>query len=159
MREKKNYKGEIITGPRKLKNASFGTGVLLDNGEPIVNWKMLSSFADEDGFDIRNKEPNGNYKVMVTLPVGTIIIRYGNEMGTFTAPEKTDYDDLALPYIKESVEYNEYRVLSPNLEVECIVEKGKVAPGFDSPGGAVQYKHPITIRESIKKKILERVTL
>ena len=39
----------------------------------------------------------------------------------------------------------------------CLVDKGIVAPGFDSPGGAVQYFHPITIRESIKRGLLERL--
>lgn len=29
--------------------------------------------------------------------------------------------------------------------------------GFDSPGGAIQYYHPITIRESIRRGLLKRI--
>ena len=53
--------------------------------------------------------------------------------------------------------YNEYRVIANNIEVVCMVDMGIVAPGFDSPGGAVQYFHPITIRESIKRGFLKRL--
>lgn len=156
---KRNYRGEVIDGPRKLLRPEFRTGIYFENGEPEIEWKNLSEYADEDGFDTRNVEDNGYYKIFINLTAGTKIIRYGNETGTFTAPEGTPYESLALPYIKESVEYNEYVVIADNLTVECKVQKGKVAPGFESKGGGIQYKHPVTIRESLKRRQLERIRL
>ena len=38
-----------------------------------------------------------------------------------------------------------------------MVDMGIVAPGFDSPGGAVQKNQPNTIRESIKRGFLKRL--
>ena len=62
-----------------------------------------------------------------------------------------------IKYIPESLEYNEYKVVADNLYIICIVDKGIVAPGFDSKGGAIQYLHPITLKESVKKGMLERI--
>lgn len=155
----KNDKGQIIDGKKKLLKKEYGTEKFYKNGEPKVNWDLLSKFADNEGFDKRNIEINGKYKIEVELPYGTIIIRYGNASGNFSAPKGTKYEDLALPYIKETVEYNEYRVIADKIKVVCLVEKGIVAPGFGSNGGAIQYLHPISMKESIRTKILERVNI
>lgn len=155
----KNDKGEIIEGKKQLLKQEYGLGKFYSNGEPMVNWSLLSDFADENGFDKRNSEKNGKYKIEMELPYGTIIIRYGNEIGRFTAPKGTKYEDLALPYVKDTVEYNEYRVIAEKIKVTCVVEKGKIAPGFGSNGGAIQYMHPINMKESIRTKLLERVNI
>ena len=60
---------------------------------------------------------------------------------------------LALPYMKDTVEYNEYKVIANGVKIICIVEKGKIAPGFDSDGGAVQFMHSVSIRESMKRSL------
>lgn len=153
----KNDKGEKITGIKELLKPEYGTGMTDKHGQPVVDWGCLSSWADQHGFDTRNLEQNGKYKMKMKLPYGTEIIRYGNEMGNFTAPKGTRYEELALPYVKDTVEYNEYRVMADDIYIICIVDKGKVAPGFGSTGGAIQYRHPITIRESLRQGILERV--
>lgn len=153
----KNYKGETISGIRQLKKPEYGAGKTNRYGQPVVNWNYLSKYADDDGFDTRNIESNGKHTVEYSLPYGSIIIRYGSEIGHFSAPKGTAYENLALPYIPESVEYNEYKVTAHDVRIQCIVEKGIVAPGFDSNGGAVQYLHPITIRESVRKGMLERI--
>ena len=71
-----------------------------------------------------------------------------------------DYDKLSLPYVRSTVEYHKYRVASKALPVYRRVDKGVVAPMFDSPGGAVQYYHPdYTVRDLIRMQILERVDL
>lgn len=155
----KNYNGEPITGPRQLKRPEYGTGKIDTMGDPEPDWSYLSEKADEHGFDKTNVESNGKYKIEIELPPGTIIIRYGKESGYYTAPQGTDYDKLAMPYIKETVPYNEYKVISKSLFVTCVVEKGIVAPGFDSEGGAIQYYHSLTIFESIRKGILERLSV
>lgn len=117
-------------------------------------WKEFIKYGDESGFDIRYKAPNGYHIERVILPVGKKIIRYGNASGSFTTDEGTDYSLLSLPYIKESLPYHEYIVLE-ECEVQCLVDKGKVAPGFNSPGGAVQYRHYYTMHDSIRQGIIK----
>lgn len=153
----KNFRGEILVGPRQLKKPEYGTGEVNDLGEPIPDWSLLSEEADKHGFDKTNQESNGKHIIEIELPPGTIIIRYGNESGKYTAPQGTDYENLSMPYKKETVPYYEYKVVAKSLHVTCVVQKGKVAPGFDSKGGAIQYYHNTTIYESIKKGILERL--
>lgn len=154
----KNRRGESIDGIRRLKRDEYGTGKIDENGQPEVAWeKFLSKNADERGFDKTNKESNGDYKMQTVLPYGTIIIRFGNDMGHYTAPQGTDYEKLAMPYTEESMEYNEYKVIADNIHVSCVVEKGKTAPGFDSDGGATQYYHSMTILQSIRNGLLERL--
>lgn len=153
----KNYKGETISGIRKLKKPEYGTGKKNRFGQPVINWNYLSEHADDDGFDIRNIENNGKHTIEFILPFGSVIIRYGSEIGRFSAPKGTAYEELSLPYIPESLEYNEYKVIADNVRIICVVDKGIVAPGFGGQGGAVQYLHPITIRESVKKGMLERI--
>lgn len=156
--ELRNDVGDPVTGIRKLKNPLFGHG-FDENGEPKINWKEFTpDFADDNGFDKRNVEENGNYWIKVTLPFNTVLIRYGPETGKFTAPEGTDYDMLSLPYIRESVEFHKYRVRSNDITVYSYVHKGKVAPMFGSSGGAVQFFHPNgNILQLLRKGILERM--
>ena len=153
----RNDKGEVISGIKILRKREYGTGNISSSGEEKVNWNLLSQYADNDGFDIRNVEENKAYKMKVKLPYGTKLIRYGNDTGRFSAPKGTRYDELALPYEQDTVEYNEYMVITQEVSVICIVYKGKVAPGFGSEGGGIQYLHPMTMRESIRSGILERI--
>lgn len=155
--KKTNYKGEIITGNMKLIKQEFGTGKRHLNGEPVINWGKLSKYADKNGFDTRKFIEGEKYIIKTTLPKGTIIIRYGSIYGRFTAPDGTDYDNLALPYIKETVEFNKYKVVSDNVKVSCIVHKGYVAPGFDSPGGAIQFFHEKSIQALLLEKVIKRI--
>lgn len=155
----RNDKGKPIQGKRILKKQSFGTGQWKD-GEQIVDWAHnRTEYADENGFDIRNRESNGDYLIEIELPCDTVIIRYGPESGSFTAPVGTSYDSLSLPYLQSSVEFHKYRV-SQSIRVVCRVKKGLVAPMFDSPGGAIQYFHPNTsIKELKKNGVLDEVLL
>ena len=156
--KKRNYKGEIIEGQhRELISTKYGTGEIDSEGEPIVNWKLVSIFADEHGFDKRKLIIKSEYKMEIVLPKDTIILRYGSEMGRFTAPDGTEYEKLALPYKKETIEFHRYKVIDENVKVKCTVEKGFVAPGFNSPGGAIQYLHEKTICDLLKNKVIERI--
>ena len=153
----RNYKGANLTNAkRELRNPKFGKG-RDEDGNPIVDWSQLQN-ADKDGFDITNEEDNGNYIIKdYALPSGTKIIRYGEEYGRYTAPKGTDYNNLSLPYVKETVPYYEYEVVERlRVQVKCVVDRGRVAPGFDSPGGAVQFRHHISIYKSVKAGILKR---
>ena len=155
----KNDQGQIISGKRRLRDERFGTGEYKDE-EPLVDWeKFETSISDEHGFDIRNREDNGNYLIECFLPQGTVLIRYGPEGGHYSAPEGTDYDMLSLPYERETVTFRKYCVNSSALKVYRKVMKGRVAPMFDSAGGAVQYYHKLSIHELVRNKTLERIEL
>lgn len=153
-----NYYGREILAYNQLASPDFGTGEIDENGIPEVDWKgCRTKFADENGFDTRNVEENGLYKISYILPKGTIIIRFGSERGKYTAPQDTRFEEVALPYKIESVEYHEYRVIADGLPVHCIVEKGRVAPMFNQPGGGVQYLHSKSIHSLVWDNQLERI--
>ena len=114
----RNDKGEIISGKMVLRKKGYGTGKISNNGQPEVDWKLLDECknADNDGFDTEHVEPNGRHRMKVELPRGTVVIRYGGN-GTFTAPKGTKFEQLSLPYFKDTMEYNEYRVIADYLDV------------------------------------------
>ena len=151
-----NYKGEIIEGHKHLRKEEYGTGKEDEYGEPEVNWDLLKPRADGEGFDKDRLIDGKKYRVYkITLAKGQKIIRYGHACGRFTAPEGTEFEELSLPYTKESCEYHEYVVVGDSLDAACIVDKGFVSPGFDMPGGGIQYWHYRSINISIKAGILE----
>lgn len=153
-----NFYGHVITKPFQLASPSFGTGKTNQYGIPIVDWEgCRTEFADENGFDIRNVEENGQYTIPYILPRNTVIVRFGSEWGKYTAPQNTAFEEVALPYTMESVEYHEYRVIADGMPVKCVVQKGMVAPMFHQPGGGVQYLHQHSIRALIRDAQLERI--
>ena len=161
MTERRNDAGEPLgTEPVRLTRAEYGTGDWIGY-YPVVRWEAYrQDFADGDGFDQRHREENGDYLMEVSLPKGTLLLRYGSERGHFTAPLHTPYETLGLPYVRETVEYHEYRVVADGLKVFCIVKRGRVAPMFDSAGGGVQYLHPNSIRELTRRKhVLEEAAV
>jgi len=158
MISKKNYKGESLDGVKlELVDESFGTGTVNSYGNPVVKWPEPSDLIDKDGFDKTVVDSGGNYRIKMTLEKGTILIRYGSEFGNFTAPKGAAYEELSLPYKKETVEYNEYEVVADSISVFCVVDKGIVAPCFNQKGGAVQYLHSLSMYESVKQNILKRL--
>ncbi len=148
MGAKYNYLGQLLTN----KYPSFSDpsyGYVSSDGKVIVNWEKENEFVDSNGFDKNHQEDNGSYIQEVILPIGTQICRFGNESGKMTAPKGTPYELVALPYVKETVEYHEYVVIAEGLRVSCVVTKGKTYKMFDSPGGATQYKHTQAIRREV----------
>lgn len=158
MTERRNDVGEPLGTARvQLKRAEYGTGECYGYF-PEVRWEAYrQDCADDNGFDRRHREENGDYTMEVTLPKGTLLLRYGSETGHFTAPLHTPYETLGLPWLRETVEYHEYRVVVDGLRVLCLVKRGRVAPMFDSPGGGVQYLHPNSIRALIRRRVLVEV--
>lgn len=129
------------------------------DGEAQVDWKNYSQYSDECGFDIRNTEKNGKHYIKMLLPYGTYLIRYGKELGRYLASENTEYNQLSLPYIKESVDYHKYKVIVDDFKLYLLVDKGIAAPAFGCQGGGVQY-HIIghdNIATLLQNKILEEV--
>ena len=156
----KNDQGEVVSGVRVPKKPEYGTGKFDDNGEELINWEgFRTEYADQHGFDIREINENGEYWEDISLPRGTVIIRYGPESGKYTAPLGASYDELALPYKRSTVEFHKYIVKSLTFTVRAAkVLKGIVAPMFDSNGGAVQFYHlERNISELLKRRILRRI--
>ena len=153
----KNCFGIEISGEKQFISPEFG--YYDASGREVVNWKPEDETVDSDGFDKSNVEANGKYIQDVVLPYGKLICRYGNHRGRLTTDIDSRYEDLALPYVKETVEYHIYKVTSDGIKVQCTVLKGRVAPMFNSPGGAVQYKHYQSIAKEIESGKLEEVFL
>ena len=112
IRNKYNYLGKnITTEPVAITDNSFGW--VYSNGIPHINWGEEDDICDKDGFDKRYR-PYQNGKLYTiddyVIPRGTIICRYGSPIGRFTTLKGVKYEDLALPYIKETIEYHEYKV-------------------------------------------------
>lgn len=153
-----NIYGKKVISSYQLASPDFGTGQINHYGIPEVNWNGLrTEYADENGFDVRHKECNGKHIVSYMIPKNTILIRFGSEYGKFTSPHGTHFEQVSLPYTIESLAYHEYRVISDSLTVRCIVDKGKVAPMFNQPGGGTQYLHSHTIHVLLRKSILKRI--
>ena len=88
-----------------------------------------------------------------------MLCRYGNENGRSTTLINTPYEMLGLPFIKETQEYHEYQVMADGVTVKCIVTKERVAPMFNSEGGAIQFLHKQSILAEINSGKLKEVTL
>ena len=116
-----------------LKHPSYG--FYDEEGVHRVAWAKEDDTVDGRGFDksYKGNSPKG-YTDIRTLPVGTMLARYGGPGGHLTTTVGTAYEKLGMPYIVELIEYHEYRVIA-----EFTVEAGLAAPMFDSPGGGDQF--------------------
>lgn len=78
----------------------------------------------------------------IILQPGTKIDRYGTDRGKFAAPEGTPFAARSLAPGSENYTYNIYEIIKP-LEVKA----GRTAPWFGQPGGGIQYKLPMSMKE------------
>ncbi|MDR3494059.1 MAG: TNT domain-containing protein [Ancalomicrobiaceae bacterium] len=88
----------------------------------------------------------------VTLPVGTVVDRYGSPFGTFTSPAGIPYEQRALPYDQTAVPYSQYRVLKP-----LGTNSSTIAPAFGDPGGGTQYRFDKSVQDLINEGYLEKL--
>lgn len=142
-----NYLGKSLDGIKiVLLDPSFGT--VDDNNVPHINWGDETEKCDKNGFDKEHRPiPESELYVIkdFILPKGMIVCRYGYSGGSFTTIKGSCYEALGLPYVKETIEYHEYKV-TEDVSVNCYVTKGIVAPKFFSEGGAIQFMHKQPIR-------------
>lgn len=150
----KNYKGEYIIDKPELIKPEYGK---IGNPDIPDYQRHKQPMADDAGFDMTKTISGTDYKIEAILPKGTIILRYGTEIGRYTAPDDTPYEQLALPYKQDTIEFHKYRVIANNIKVKCVVVKGYVAPCFDQPGGGIQYLHEQTIRKLLFDEVIERL--
>jgi hypothetical protein len=92
-------------------------------------------YPPEDGF-AGEALPN-------SLSRGDVIDRLGPDTGEFASPAGSGYGERAIPPSSIGRDYHQYEVVKPLPEA---VTEGKIAPWFEQPGGAVQYKfdHPVS---------------
>lgn len=137
-----NYLGKELTNVR-IQLAKPEYGYVDSKNIPHINWGDETDKCDKHGFDKEFRPLPGSEVYVIEnyiIPKGTTLCRYGFVGGFFTTLKGTAYEKLGLPYIKETIEYHEYKV-TEDLEVDCYVTKGIVAPKFLSTGGAIQFKH------------------
>ncbi|GAB1318723.1 hypothetical protein MFIFM68171_08933 [Madurella fahalii] len=96
----------------------------------------------------------------VTLPVDTLLDRFGSEFGTFVSPAGAPYAQRALPPSnlvagqgEDASTYN-YKVYS--VVQELVVLAGPIAPWFGQPGAGVQYMLYDSVANLIEQGYLRR---
>ncbi|HAG69035.1 MAG TPA: hypothetical protein DCL38_03585 [Lachnospiraceae bacterium] len=142
-----NYLGEDISNVQILL-LKDEYGYVDKNNIPHINWGIENEKCDADGFDKEYRPVDGSNEYVIRdyiIPKGTIVCRYGFPGGMFSTLKGSEYEDLGLPYVKETIEYHEFKV-TEDLTVDCLVTKGLVAPKFQSEGGAVQFMHRQPVR-------------
>jgi hypothetical protein len=96
-----------------------------------------------------------------------------------------DYDQRSLPYIEDTLQYNQYEVVGDFSNIkyyidncmdaelkeivleymssyeikieELIVQKGKIKAAFDATGGGIQYQLPLPVDLLEDLKLLEKI--
>ena len=91
----------------------------------------------------------------ITLPVGTLVDRYGYPGGTFVSPIGTPYPMRALPPGSNQKPYTIYRVLKPIDNVAA----SKIMPWFGEIGLGIQYELPKSVKSYIESGHLEEVKI
>jgi hypothetical protein len=86
------------------------------------------------------------------LQPGTVVDRFGGELGRYVSPAGTAFANRSLPPEAASLPLTTYRVLRP-----VSAEGGVVAPWFGQPGFGVQYRLPDSVARLIDAGFLERV--
>lgn len=156
--ERKVYNcfGEDITGmPVRYKDEAFG--YIGEDGTKHTHWEKPNDVRDEFGFDKRYRPIEGSEDYIIKnyiVPKGTVLARYGNERGSYTTLRGSKYETLGLPYDVRSVEYHEY-VVSIDVCVDLVVDKGITAPAFDSLGQGIQFKHKNSIAVELNLGLLK----
>ena len=90
---------------------------------------------------------------IITLEPGTMMDRFGDDMGSYTAPIDTPYEQRALAPGTNEKPYSKFEVIKP---IEG-VEEGQVAPWFDQPGKGTQYVLPKSVEYYIDKGYIRRI--
>lgn len=143
-----NFYGRELKSDRPqptLRRPYFGK--LNDDGAYTneVDYDSVYAPAFTDGFDETYTGFNGTFKMDVTelIQPGYSICRFGREFGYFTTDLGTPYEALSLPDNIEDREYHVYCFTEGFLDIlkaeGIIIEKGRIAPAWECPGGGIQY--------------------
>ncbi|WP_353949238.1 T7SS effector LXG polymorphic toxin [Sporolactobacillus sp. Y61] len=89
----------------------------------------------------------------VSMGSGDTFGRIGGEKGRFVAPCGTSPEQLSLAPGTDLSKYTEYRVLQEIPDIE----KARVAPWFDQPGGGIQFFMPAKIKDLLQQGYIEKI--
>jgi len=90
--------------------------------------------------------------VLIVLPPGLLIDRFGSDYGRFFSPKGASFAARALPYVCPSLVYRVYKLDQP-----LIAWSGTAAPWFDQPGGATQLETDATAAQLLADHVIEPV--
>ena len=88
--------------------------------------------------------------VLMVLPPGLLIDRFGSDYGRFFSPKGAGFKARALPYVCASLVYRVYKLDQPLL-----AWTGAAAPWFDEPGGATQLETDATAAQLLADHVIE----
>lgn len=115
--KKYNYYGEELSdGSQRVSDIAYlDTSSENSDGNQWAIYKkeFFQEDHDDDGF--AKTVPIEDY----IIPKGNIIVRFGMDGGRFSAPDKTKFEKVALPYRIETLEYHRYLV-KKDLPVKCL---------------------------------------
>jgi hypothetical protein len=111
-------------------------------------WKTPAGGINWPGHDGFAQTP-----VLIILPPGLLIDRFGSDYGRFFSPKGASFAARALPYVCPSLVYRVYKLDQPLL-----AWSGTAAPWFDQPGGATQLETDATAAQLLADHVIEPVT-
>jgi hypothetical protein len=91
-----------------------------------------------------------NQAMLVALPPGVLIDRFGPPTGRFFSPKGAAFKARALPTVCERQQYTTYRVVEPLL-----AWAGKATAWFGEPGGATQLQTDAPAASLVADGIIE----
>lgn len=103
-----------------------------------IKWPPANGFTDKP--------------VLMVLPPGLLLDRFGSEGGRFFSPKGASYGGRALPYVCATLVYHVYRVEEPLL-----AWSGAASPWFGETGGATQLQTDATAAQLIADGVLAAV--
>lgn len=154
---------ELIAMAQRIEELSEDEKIVLlsnlanRNGQPYNEANKHGDYVyyDDDGRPIYppNDGAKGRQERKTLYPGDSLIDRYGKDNGFFLSPEGTPIGKRSLPTLSRSGEYHKYIVRG-----DLSVMMSEILPWFGQPGGGIQYKTDVPIRELIGTS-LEEVSL
>lgn len=136
---------ESTTGAPKGGSQGAGSG-LAEQPQSVRLGKteIARYYPDNSGFAGESRP--------IILRTGEILDRMGSESGRFLSPEGTPFPMRSLPAGSVVEEIKTYQVVKPFQ-----VEVGRIAPWFGQPGGGIQIKAPVSVRDLIQLGYIKRI--
>jgi hypothetical protein len=109
-------------------------------------------WVDENGYRWPPDNGFAGTAVLIVLPPGVLLDRFGGENGRFFSPKGAAFGARSLPTVCSELRYTGYRVAAP-----LPVWIGRAAPWFGEPGGATQVQTDATVAQLIADGTLVRL--
>ncbi|KAF8858708.1 hypothetical protein BDZ45DRAFT_651075 [Acephala macrosclerotiorum] len=165
--------GDTRLGPKRLPTklvlgselATYDRFGGLCPGDFLSKWYNATTnsyiYPIDNGFQLSTS--SAPIEANITLPVGSLLDRFGSEYGSFMSPYGAPYMQRALPpsnldtpASSPTWPYN-YHVYNVTKSLDTLA--GPIAPWFGQPGQGVQYNMYTNVLGLINGGYLSRVTL